>query len=447
MQKILIHDATIINQGREYTGHVIINGDRIIEVIEGKLPKSLNESTEYKRIDAKGKLLMPGVIDDQVHFREPGLTHKANIETESLAAAYGGTTTFMEMPNTKPSTTTMEALYDKLDRANGRSTANYSFFFGASNDNLDIVKALDPTLVPGVKVFMGSSTGNMLVDDEDVLRGIFKHSPTLVATHCEDEATIKKNMFDYVATYGDGLHAMHHPMIRNADACYLSSSKAIELANAYDARLHILHISTAREIALFAKGDLADKNITAEACVHHLWFTEDEYPTLGNKIKCNPAIKSKSDRAAIRAALLDGRIDVMATDHAPHTVEEKSKPYVEAPSGLPLVQHSLQMALALVEQGVMSRARMVELMCHNPARLFAVHQRGYIKAGYFADLVLVDPKKPYTINQENILHKCAWSPLEGHTFSSSIEKTFINGICIQDEPNARPGVAAQFQIK
>ncbi len=427
MATLALRNAEIVNEGRRFQADVLIR-DGIIEHI-GDLPAGLKANRE---IDLKGKLLLPGLIDDQVHFREPGLTHKATIASEARAAVAGGVTSFMEMPNTNPPATTIEELELKYARAAATSVANYSFFFGATNTNLDILKRVDATKVCGVKVFMGSSTGDMLVDHVATLEGIFQHSPTLIATHCEDTPMIKLAEAAAKAKWGEDVPAAEHGRIRSVEACYKSSSTAVELARRHGARLHVLHITTAKEIGLFSDAPLLGKRITAEACVHHLWFADDSYPKLGNKIKCNPAIKTKEDRAAIRDAVARGVIDVIATDHAPHTREEKNQPYVKAPSGLPLVQHPLLILLDLVAQGVFKIETVVQRACHAPAILFGVEKRGFIREGYYADLVVVDPQKPYTVTANNILYQCGWSPLEGHTFKNSIHQTFVNGVSVYE---------------
>lgn len=426
MSNILIRNATIVNEGRSFKGHVLISGEKIQEVFEGDLPSGFSENVTL--VEASGLLLLPGVIDDQVHFREPGLTHKGEIKTEARAAVAGGVTTFMEMPNTNPQTVTQNELGKKFRRAAECSLANFSFFMGATNDNLGEVLATDPSHVCGIKVFMGSSTGNMLVDQRETLEAIFSKAPMLVATHCEDEATIRANSAHYRALYGDNPPFSIHPLVRSAEACYRSSSLAVELAKKYDTRLHILHISTERETGLF-RNDLAlkDKRITAEACIHHLWFTDGDYDKYGARIKWNPAVKSREDREGLWNALLDDHIDIVATDHAPHTLEEKSANYWSAPSGGPLVQHSLPAMLDFVKAGRISIERAVEKMCHAPAVCFRIKNRGFIRKGYYADLVLVDPGKPFTVEPDNILYKCGWSPFEGHTFSSSVVSTFVNG--------------------
>ncbi len=423
MSSILIKSAQLVNEGKVEVADVYISNGRIEMIAQ-----EINHPSDQE-INAEGLHLLPGLIDDQVHFREPGLTYKADIWHESRAAVAGGTTSFMEMPNTVPNTLTQQLLQDKYDIAAKNALANYSFFMGAANDNLEEVLKTNPRNVCGIKVFMGSSTGNMLVDNEKALEGIFANAPTLVATHCEDEATIKANLALFKEKYGeDGLKIEMHPLIRSEEACYLSSSKAVELAKKHHTRLHILHISTAKEIALFTNDiPLKDKKITAEACIHHLWFSDQDYASKGNFIKWNPAVKTVNDRDQILKAVLDGHIDVIATDHAPHTIEEKSQPYVSAPSGGPLVQHALQALLDMVKAGKMTLEQLVQKSAHNTATLFQIEDRGYIREGYWADLVLVDLNKPYTVSKANILSKCGWSPFEGHTFSSTIEHTLVSG--------------------
>ncbi len=420
---VILRSATIVNEGKQQVADVYIK-DGIIQKIGANL-SAVENTQEY---NLEGKYLLPGCIDDQVHFREPGLTHKANIGTESRAAVAGGITSFMEMPNTVPNTLTQELLQDKYDIASKTSIANYSFFMGASNDNLDEVLKTDGKNVCGVKIFMGSSTGNMLVDREQTLEALFsKVPPMLIATHCEDEATIKANIEKYKAIYGEDVPVELHPTIRSAEACYISSSMAVRLAKKFNTRLHILHISTAKELELFDNSiSLEQKLITAEACIHHMWFSDAEYKTKGNFIKWNPAVKTANDRDAIFQGVLDNKIDVIATDHAPHTLEEKSQSYFKAPSGGPLVQHALQAMLEKVQQGKISIERVVEKMAHAPAILFKIENRGFIREGYFADLVVVDAI-PQTVTKENLLYKCGWSPFEGTTFSHSIVKTFVNG--------------------
>ncbi|WP_140936817.1 dihydroorotase [Sphingobacterium lumbrici] len=422
MSTLLIKNAQIVNEGTVQVQDIYIKNGRI-EIIGNQIDKLAD-----REINADGLHLLPGLIDDQVHFREPGLTYKANIFTESRAAVAGGTTSFMEMPNTVPNTLTQKLLQDKYDIAQDSSLANYSFFMGAGNDNLDEVLKTNPRDVCGVKVFMGSSTGNMLVDNETALSNIFRNSPTLIATHCEDEATIKANLASYKERFGEAITIEMHPKIRSAEACYLSSAKAVELAKKNNTRLHILHISTGRETSLFDNSiPLAEKRITAEACVHHLWFSDKDYSTKGNFIKWNPAVKTVEDRNQILKAVLDDHIDVIATDHAPHTLEEKEQSYLQAPSGGPLVQHALLALLDMVKQGTMTLEQVVQKTAHNTAICFQIEQRGFIREGYWADLVLVDLNKPYTVKKENILSKCGWSPFENHTFSSTIEHTIVSG--------------------
>ena len=422
--RTLIKNALIINEGLTFKGHVVINGETIESVVaEGESIRG----DFAKTVDASGLWLIPGVIDDQVHFREPGLTLKGDIASESRAAVAGGITSYMEMPNTVPQATTQQLLEEKYQRAAMVSAANFSFYMGATNDNLDEILKTDPSSVCGIKVFMGSSTGNMLVDNEEMLSGIFREAPTLVATHCEDEATIRQNTEIARGRYGENVPFSRHAHIRNDEACYRSSARAVELASRHNTRLHVLHLSSALEMNLFAPGDIRNKRITAEVCVHHLWFTEKDYIDKGSLIKWNPSVKSLTDREALRQALLEGRLDVVATDHAPHTLEEKSNTYFKAPSGGPLVQHSLPAMLELCRQGILSPEKVVEKMCHNPALLFRVEKRGYIREGYYADLVLVDPESPWQVTRENILYKCEWSPFEGEIFSHRITHTFVNG--------------------
>ena len=425
MATVALRQAELVNEGRRFVADVLLR-DGLIERI-GTLPSDRKFDQE---LDLAGKLLLPGLIDDQVHFREPGLTHKACIASEARAAVAGGVTSFMEMPNTNPPATTLEELEKKYAIGAATSVANYSFFLGATNTNLDVVKAMDPRRICGVKVFMGSSTGDMLVDAAATLEGIFRHSPALIATHCEDTPTIKAAEAAAKARWGEDVPAAEHARIRSADACYASSSMAAELARRHDARLHILHITTAKELSLFSAAPLKGKRLTAEACVHHLWFAEEDYARLGHRIKCNPSVKTSADRAAVRAAVASGVIDVIATDHAPHTREEKAQSYFKAPSGLPLVQHSLQVLLDLVAQGVLTLETAVERACHAPATLFGVQGRGFLREGYAADLVVVDPRRPYTVAAGNTLYQCGWSPLEGHAFGATIERTFVNGVCV-----------------
>lgn len=422
MKRTLIKNAQIVNEGQITTGDVLIQGQRIERI------DSTIDVPADREIDATGLHLIPGIIDDQVHFREPGLTHKANLYTEPKAAVAGGVTTYMEMPNTKPAALTQELLQDKYDIAARSSLANYSFFMGASNENLDEVLRTDPRQVCGLKIFMGSSTGNMLVDDRAVLDRLFANVPMLIATHCEDEATIRNNERLYRERYGENVPIQYHPDIRNVEGCYLSSSMAVELAKKHNTRLHILHISTADEIALFDNTiPLKEKRITAEVCVHHLYFNADQYATLGTQIKCNPAVKGREHQEALFQALLDDKFDIIATDHAPHTWEEKQQSYFNAPSGVPLVQHSLNVMLEFYQQGKISLERIIEKMCHAPAELFDVHQRGYVREGYFADLALVDLSEKWMVEKSNLHYKCNWSPFEGHTFQGRVKHTFVSG--------------------
>ena len=425
MKKTLIKNARVVNEGNIKKRDILIDGDIIL-----KISKSINvNATDVNVIEADNNYLIPGLIDDQVHFREPGLTHKATIETESKAAVAGGITSFIEMPNTVPQSTTIAKLEEKFLIAKNTSWANYSFMFGGTNDNLNEILKVDPKNVAGLKLFLGSSTGNMLVDNPDVLEEIFKKTDLLISVHCEDEKTIKDNLEIYLDKYGDDIPIEMHPKIRNEEACYISSSKAIELAKKTGARLHVFHLSTKKETNLFSNDKpLLEKKITAEVCVHHLWFSEEDYKTKGTHIKWNPAVKSKKDRAGLWEALLDDRIDVIATDHAPHTIEEKRNKYTQAPSGGPLVQHALVALLEMYHNGKISLEKIVEKACHNPAILFQIKERGYIREGYKADLVLVDLKSPWTVHKENILYKCQWSPFEGTTFKSKVTHTFVNGI-------------------
>ncbi|TBN15848.1 dihydroorotase [Hyunsoonleella pacifica] len=424
MKRILIKNAKIVNEGDIHSGDILIEG----EVIK-QIDKSISAKwADVTIIDAEGKYVLPGAIDDQVHFREPGLTHKANIGTESKAALAGGITSFIEMPNTNPQTTTVEKLEEKFEIASKTSSANYSFMFGGTNDNLDEILKVDESSVAGLKLFLGSSTGNMLVDDPKVLEKIFKSTNMVISVHCEDEGTIRKNLQEHIDTYGDDIPIEKHPIIRSEEACYLSSSKAIELAKKTGARLHVFHLSTGKETNLFTnKIPLKEKKITAEVCIHHLWFSNEDYKKKGTHIKWNPAVKTATDRDQLWEALLDDRIDVIATDHAPHTIEEKNNVYTKAPSGGPLVQHALPAMLEKYHEGKISIEKIVEKMCHNPAILFQVERRGYIKEGYYADLVLVDLNNPWTVKKENILYKCGWSPFEGVTFKSRITHTILNG--------------------
>ena len=420
--QILIKNAQIVNEGEVYKSDVLVE-NKIIKEISSKIKTDTDQI-----IDAKGLYLLPGVIDDQVHFREPGLTYKADIYTESKAAVAGGITSFMDMPNTTPQTLTQELLEEKCQIASETSIANYSFFMGASNNNLEEVLNTNPKNVGAIKIFMGSSTGNMLVDNKKTLEEIFKRSPMLIAVHCEDESIIQENIKKAREKHGEYVPISEHPNIRSSESCYKSSFMAIELAKKHNTRLHIFHLSTAKEIELLDNSiPLKDKRITAEVCIHHLWFDESNYEEKGMFIKWNPAIKKKSDKEALFQALLDGKLDVVATDHAPHTLKEKTNTYFKAPSGGPLVQHALPVMLEFVHQGKISLEKVVEKMCHNPAICFKVEKRGFIKEGYFADLVLVDLNKPWNVNKANILYKCGWSPFEGDTFNAQITHTFVNG--------------------
>lgn len=421
-QQTLIKNAKVVNEGQIRELDVLIDGERI-----ARIDTSISVP-EAVVIDASGAFLMPGVIDDQVHFREPGLTHKANIATESRAAVAGGVTTFMEQPNTNPQTTTIEKLEEKFSMAAGSSYANYSFMFGGTNDNLEELKRLDNKSTAAVKLFLGSSTGNMLVDNEQVIETIFSNTDMVICTHCEDEATIRKNLEHYTGIYGDDIPIQYHPVIRSEEACFVSSSKAIALAKKTGARLHIFHLSTGKETHQFVNDiPLEEKKITAEVCVHHLWFSDEDYKEKGTLIKWNPAVKTAGDREELWKALLDDRIDVIATDHAPHTLEEKQQVYTKAPSGGPLVQHVLPAMLEKFHQGRIGLEKIVEKMCHNPAKLFQVKERGFVREGYYADLVLVDLNDGWQVTKENILYKCGWSPFEGTTFKSKVTHTFVNG--------------------
>lgn len=438
----LLKSATIVNEGKQILADILIKNG-IIEKIAGNI--STEENIQV--IDLEGKFVLPGCIDDQVHFREPGLTHKADIASESKAAVAGGITSFMEMPNTVPNALTQKLLQDKYEIAARSSSANYSFFMGASNDNLEEVLRTDARNVCGVKIFMGSSTGNMLVDNEQTLEHLFRNvPPMLIATHCEDENTIRSNIEKYRAIYGENIPIELHPIIRDEDACYISSSLAVKMAKKFNTRLHVLHISTEKEIALFDNSiPLEKKMITAEACIHHLWFSDEDYAEKGNLIKWNPAVKKASDRAAIFQAVLDNKIDVIATDHAPHTLEEKQQSYFNAPSGGPLVQHALQAMLEKMEQGMISIERIVEKMAHAPAILFHIEKRGFIREGYFADLVVVD-KKQTTVTRDALLYKCGWSPFEGTTFSYTIDKTFVNGNLVYADGKISSSVFGQRML-
>lgn len=415
---LLIHNGTIVNQGVLLNGYVVIDGQRIVAVTPG-IPSVMDG---YELIDACGGYIIPGVIDDQVHFREPGMTEKGDIRSESRAAVAGGVTSFMEMPNTKPAAVTHSLLEQKYDLAAAVSPANYSFYMGATNDNINEIRNIDPRRVCGVKVFMGSSTGNMLVDRKAALEAIFAESPTLVATHCEDEQIVSANLRAAFEKWGDNIPIAQHPIIRSAQACYRSSAQAAELATRYGAHLHILHISTELELSLFSTQPLSEKKITAEVCAHHLWYSDSDYATKGTLIKCNPAIKTAADRSALRHALTNGKLDVVATDHAPHTLQQKLQPYTKSPSGLPLVQHSLAMML----QMGFPIADVVKYMCHNPAELFKIQDRGYIKPGQYADIAIIQSQQ-WEVTPENVMYKCGWSPLQNTTLTHQVSHTIVNG--------------------
>jgi dihydroorotase len=426
MQSYLIKNATIVNENKIVKGSVLTEGNYIKAIYTQE--EDIIQPSGTQLINAEGLILIPGAIDDQVHFRQPGLTHKGDLYTESIAAAAGGVTSIMEMPNTNPQTVTQQLLTEKYQLGAENSVVNYSFYLGATNHNLDEILQTNPREVCGIKIFMGSSTGNMLVDNKETLTEIFKNCKLLIATHCEDESTIKQNLQQAKEKFGDNIPPYYHPVIRNHEVCYKSSSFAVELAAKYGTRLHVLHISTAKELELFNNHiPLKDKKITAEACIHHLWFNDTHYAQKGNFIRWNPAIKTESDRIALFQAVLNNTIDVIATDHAPHTLQEKSQSYLNTPSGGPLVQHSIQAMMEFYFNGLISLEKIVEKMAHAVADLFQIEKRGYIRPGYYADLVLINPNKPYTVTQQNLLYKCKWSPFEGYTFKSSIEKTFING--------------------
>ncbi len=439
MSTTLIKNGTIINEGKSFKGALLIN-DSIIE----KIILTEDYPSADVVIDAQGKYLIPGVIDDQVHFREPGLTHKGDIASESKAAVAGGVTSYMEMPNTNPQSTTIEELEKKYSIAEQTSYANYSFYMGATNTNLEEVLKVDPSKVCGVKIFMGSSTGNMLVDNEAALNDLFREVKMLIATHCEDESIIRENMAIFKNRYGEKFPFRYHPEIRSEEACYKSSSRAVELAEKHNSRLHVLHISTEKELSLFSSSKpLKSKNITSEVCVHHLWFEDSDYDKLGWRIKWNPAVKSKKDREALREALRNNVLDVVATDHAPHTLDEKQQGYFISPSGGPLIQHSLIAMLELVDQGVFTKELLVEKMCHAPATLFRIEKRGFIREGYFADLVIVDPKAPQTIVDSEVLYKCKWSPFSGTTLQNSVTHTWVNGQLVFENGTIHEGIKGQ----
>jgi dihydroorotase len=423
MGRILLKNAKIVNDNKIFPADILLEDDVIL-----KIEDQISSDSAAKVMDLEGKYVIPGAIDDQVHFREPGLTHKGTIATESRAAVAGGITTFMEQPNTNPQTTTIKALEDKFEMARNSAFANYSFLFGGTNDNLEEIKKLDKNACSGIKLFLGSSTGNMLVDNEEVIEKIFRNTEMVISAHCEDESTIKANFAKYKAQYGDDIPVKYHPLIRSAEACYLSSSRAIALAKKTGARFHVFHLSTGKETELFRNDiPLEDKKITAEVCIHHLWFSEEDYDTKGTLIKWNPAVKTAVDRDQLWEALLDDRIDVIATDHAPHTLEEKNNVYTSAPSGGPLVQHALPAMLEKYHSGKISLEKIVEKMCHNPAKLFQIKKRGFIREGFYADLVVLDLNDSWTVTKENIAYKCGWSPFEGNSFKSRITHTFVNG--------------------
>ena len=426
MTKRIIYNGDIANEGKVARGYVVIDDDKIAAVGEGAPSLGLLAECDEKE-DVDGALVMPGVIDDQVHFRDPGLTHKADISTESAAAVAGGVTSYMDMPNTIPPTTTLAALEAKNRRASEVSLANYGFFIGATNENISTLQAVDYSYTPGVKLFLGASTGNMLVNERDALRAIFAEVPAIIAIHSEDEALIRRNRDFYVKKYGDELPVKFHPLIRSTEVCYKPTARAVEWAEKYGTRLHVLHVSTARELELFSNAPLAQKRITSEVCVHHLWFSDEDYARLGNLIKWNPAVKTWDDRAALRTALERDYIDIVATDHAPHLLSEKQGSCLKAASGGPLVQHSLLVMLELVDKGVFTLDTVVRKMCHAPADLFGVVKRGYLREGYYADIVVVDRNVPFAVRSENILTKCGWSPFEGYTFRNSIRQTYVNG--------------------
>ena len=438
LNKLLISNARLVNEGEIRDADVLIEGERI-----SRIEASITPRDGVEVVDAAGRLLMPGMIDDQVHFREPGLTNKGDLATESAAAVAGGITSFMDMPNVNPQTTTRQALADKYALAEHRCTANYGFYLGATNRNIEEIKALEVGEACGIKVFMGASTGDMLVDDSTALERIFRHAPVMVVTHCEHSPTIWDNEAKARAEYGDSVPMSEHPAIRSAAACLKSSSVAVDLARRFDALLHVLHLTTALEMALFSKAHRSEKRITAEVCVHHLWFDESRYEDLGTRIKCNPAIKAASDREALVKAVNEGRIDVIATDHAPHTSSEKKQGYFKAPAGLPLVQHALLVLFDLADRGEISHELIVERACHAPADLFGVHERGYVREGWYADLVIVDPAKPYRVDKSNLLCKCHWSPFEGHEFSSTVDMTLVNGEVVYRDGELTKNIAGQ----
>jgi len=438
MKKILITNARLVNEGQTRDADVLIKGERIEKIGSG-----LEAGDNTSVIDARGKLLLPGMIDDQVHFREPGLTNKGDLATESAAAVAGGITSFMDMPNVNPQTTNREALADKYKMAEGRCRANYGFYFGATNRNIEEIKALQVGESCGIKAFMGASTGDMLVDNPEALDKLFEHAPVIVVTHCEHSPTIRDNEAKAKTEFGENVPMSEHPNIRSANACLLSSSQAVDLARRHESLLHILHLTTAIEMGLLSKGHRGEKHITAEVCVHHLWFDESRYKDLGTRIKCNPAIKTAEDRAALIKALNEDRIDIIATDHAPHTISEKGKSYFKAPAGLPLVQHVMPCLFDLVHAGKLDYERVVDKTSHAVADIFGVVERGYVREGYFADLILMDPDKPYNVTPASLLAKCHWSPFEGHTFRSSVDTTIVNGTVVYQDGELTGNIAGQ----
>ena len=436
MSKILIRDATVVNEGRSFTGSVLVEDERIAMVVQGDRPVA---AAADRVIEAAGRWLLPGVIDEHVHFRDPGFPRKADFASESAAAVAGGVTSVMDMPNTSPQTVTLERVEEKFRMAAVKSLVNHAFWLGATADNLAEVERADPARICGIKVFMGSSTGNMLLDDEKALARVFAKAPVLVGVHAEDDAIIRENRKKYEEQFGINIPFPLHPEIRTREACYRATAKAIEMARIHGTRLHLLHLSTADETELLDKDPpLSRKRITAEVCIPHLWFTEDDYYRLGSRIKVNPAIKSDTDREALRQALADDRLDTVATDHAPHTLDEKIKPYLHAPSGMPSIQHSLPVMLELVRENILLPEKVVEKMCHNPATIFGIKERGFIREGYFADLVLVDPHSPWEVGPDNILYKCGWSPFEGVSFRARITHTFVNGHPVYEENRIDP---------
>ncbi|MCX6282356.1 MAG: dihydroorotase [Bacteroidetes bacterium] len=444
MESYFIHDALIVNEGKQFAGSLIITDGRIADIFNGPRPSPFSLPEGTIEIDARGQLLMPGVIDDQVHFRDPGLTEKGDLYTESRAAVAGGVTSFMDMPNTLPKAVSHEILEEKYNLASNKSLANYSFFLGATNDNLDEIKKTDPSRICGLKVFTGASTGNMLVSDPASLEAIFRESPVIIAVHSEDEAIIQANLKAYKERYGDDIPIEAHPLIRSEEACYKSSELLVSLARKHNSRLHLLHLSTARELDLLDNTiPLASKRITGEVCVHHLWFDERDYADLGSRIKWNPAIKTEKDKQGLMEGLINDKIDIVATDHAPHLLKEKENPYTSCPSGAPLVQHSLVAMLAFYHIGKLSLEKIIEKLCHAPAVLYRIRERGFIRKGYFADLALVDLDAPWTVEPENILYKCGWSPLEGVTFRSRVNMTWVNGRLVFDQGKFNETVKGQ----